>query len=136
MYANDGQRIFDAITFAPLVITGPFVLVGGIVYLVHLIGPWSLLGLLVYFIFDCFQVLSLTFLSRIVHLQIVLGVTMVRYRKKAIALTEERVGIVSEILRCIRLIKMNALEDRFMDRVQGEFAMKPCQSAVFSPPSS
>ena len=62
MYANDGQRLFDAITFAPLVITGPFVLIGGIIYLLHLIGPWSLLGLLVYFVFDCFQVISCVFL--------------------------------------------------------------------------
>lgn len=28
MFANDGQRLFDAVTFAPLVIIGPLVLVG------------------------------------------------------------------------------------------------------------
>ncbi|KJH46653.1 ABC transporter, ATP-binding protein, partial [Dictyocaulus viviparus] len=28
MFANDGQRLFDAVTFAPLVIIGPFVLIG------------------------------------------------------------------------------------------------------------
>lgn len=38
MFANDGQRIFDAVTFAPLVIVGPFVLIGGLVYLLRVIG--------------------------------------------------------------------------------------------------
>uniref|UniRef100_A0A915E312 ABC transmembrane type-1 domain-containing protein n=1 Tax=Ditylenchus dipsaci TaxID=166011 RepID=A0A915E312_9BILA len=35
IYANDGQRIFDAVTFAPLVLVGPFVLVGGLIYLLR-----------------------------------------------------------------------------------------------------
>lgn len=56
MYANDGQRIFDAVTFAPLVLMGPLVLIGGIIYLLRVIGPWSLLGLAVFLVFDVLQV--------------------------------------------------------------------------------
>nr|CAD2160521.1 unnamed protein product [Meloidogyne enterolobii] len=44
IFANEGQRIFDAVTFAPLVIIGPFVLIGGLIYLLRVIGPLSLLG--------------------------------------------------------------------------------------------
>lgn len=54
--ANDGQRIFDAVTFAPLVLMGPLVIIGGIVYLLKVIGPWSLLGLAVFVVFDVLQV--------------------------------------------------------------------------------
>lgn len=54
--ANDGQRIFDAVTFAPLVLMGPMVIFGGVVYLLKVIGPWSLLGLAVFVIFDILQV--------------------------------------------------------------------------------
>lgn len=54
--ANDGQRIFDAVTFAPLVLMGPLVIIGGIVYLLKVIGPWSLLGLGVFVVFDVLQV--------------------------------------------------------------------------------
>lgn len=56
IYANDGQRIFDAVTFAPLVLVGPFVLVGGMFYLLKVIGLPSLLGILVFLFFDAFQV--------------------------------------------------------------------------------
>lgn len=56
MFANDGQRLFDAVTFAPLVLVGPLVLIGGIAYLLAVIGPWSLLGILIFFIFDVIQV--------------------------------------------------------------------------------
>ena len=55
--ANDGQRIFDAVTFAPLVLMGPLVIVGGIIYLLRVIGPWSLLGLAVFVVFDILQVI-------------------------------------------------------------------------------
>ncbi|KAI6243900.1 ABC transporter, ATP-binding protein [Aphelenchoides fujianensis] len=53
--ANDGQRLFDAVTFAPLVLMGPLVIVGGVVYLMNVIGPWALLGLLVFVLFDILQ---------------------------------------------------------------------------------
>lgn len=56
MYANDGQRIFDAVTFAPLVLMGPLVLIGGVIYLLRVIGRWSLLGLAVFLVFDILQV--------------------------------------------------------------------------------
>jgi ATP-binding cassette, subfamily C (CFTR/MRP), member 5 len=58
MFANDGQRIFDAVTFAPLVLVGPFVLIGGLIYLLRVIGPLSLLGVAVFFVFDIIQVYS------------------------------------------------------------------------------
>ncbi|TKR81617.1 hypothetical protein L596_015460 [Steinernema carpocapsae] len=105
IYANDGQRLFDAVSFAPLVMMGPLVLFGGIGYLWMRIGPWAWAGILVFFLFDAFQFF--------------LGKTMVRCRNAAIEKTEKRVSVMGEILRCIRIIKMNGWEDTFLDRVNG-----------------
>ncbi|MCP9264913.1 Multidrug resistance-associated protein 5 [Dirofilaria immitis] len=70
IFANDGQRLLDAVSFVPLVLVGPLVLIAGIIYLLVLIGPWSLLGILTFLIFDA--------------LQFVLGKTLVRFRASAI----------------------------------------------------
>jgi len=101
--ANDGQRLFDAITFAPLVLIGPFVLVGGLIYLLKVIGWPSLSGILVFFIFDVVQA--------------ILGITMVKFRNRAIDKTEKRMNLMGEIIRSIRTIKMNSWEDIFIKRV-------------------
>ncbi|KAI6191326.1 ABC transporter, ATP-binding protein [Aphelenchoides bicaudatus] len=111
--ANDGQRIFDAVTFAPLVLMGPLVkqsfslfnqvIIGGVIYLLKVIGPWSLLGLAVFVIFDI--------------LQVFLGITLVRCRRLAVKNTEERLYLMGEILKNIKLIKMNCWEDLFMQKV-------------------
>lgn len=58
---------------------GPSVLIGGLIYLLTLLGPWSLLGVAVFVIFDIYQA--------------GLGRTMVKYRKLAVEKTEERVSI-------------------------------------------
>uniref|UniRef100_A0AC35TVU9 ABC transmembrane type-1 domain-containing protein n=1 Tax=Rhabditophanes sp. KR3021 TaxID=114890 RepID=A0AC35TVU9_9BILA len=104
IYANDGQRIFDAVTFAPLVMIGPLVLVGGIIYLWYKIGWLCILGMIVFLACDL--------------LQAFLGITMVRSRASAIKTTEERMSLMGEIIRCIRVIKMNAWEDLFIEKVE------------------
>lgn len=101
--ANDGQRLFDAITFAPLVLVGPFVLVGGLIYLLKVIGWPSLSGILIFFIFDVVQA--------------ILGITMVKFRNRAINKTEKRMNLMGEIIRSIRTIKMNSWEDIFIKKV-------------------
>ncbi|KAK6061463.1 ABC transporter, ATP-binding protein [Cooperia oncophora] len=104
MFANDGQRLFDAVTFAPLVIVGPLVLIGGIAYLLAVVGRWSLLGILVFFIFDV--------------IQYGLGKTMVRCRNNAIEKTEKRISLMGEIIRCIRVIKINCMEESFSKKIE------------------
>ncbi|CAJ0582938.1 unnamed protein product, partial [Mesorhabditis spiculigera] len=103
MFANDGQRLFDAITFLPLVLIGPFVLFGGCIYLCVVIGWWSLVGVLVFVIFDV--------------IQYGLGMTMLRCRERAIKKTDNRVALMGEIVKHIRLIKMNAWEKSFIDKI-------------------
>lgn len=103
MFANDGQRIFDAVTFAPLVLVGPFVLIGGLIYLLRVIGPLSLLGVAVFFVFDIIQA--------------GLGFALVKCRNLAIAQTEKRMGLIGEIIRNIKCIKLNCWENLFYQRV-------------------
>ncbi|CAD6187498.1 unnamed protein product [Caenorhabditis auriculariae] len=103
IFANDGQRLFDAITFAPLVIVGPLVLFGGIGYLLAVIGPWSLLGIAIFFVFDAIQYM--------------LGKTMVRCRSLAVEKTESRINLMGEIIRFIRVIKVNSWEDIFSRKI-------------------
>ncbi|VDK77147.1 unnamed protein product [Litomosoides sigmodontis] len=104
IFANDGQRLLDAVLFAPLVLVGPLVLIIGIIYLLIVIGPWSLLGILTFLVFDVAQ--------------IVLGKTLVRLRTTAIRKTEKRINLLGEIIRCIRLIKMNAWEESFTNAIK------------------
>ncbi|KRZ40876.1 Multidrug resistance-associated protein 5, partial [Trichinella pseudospiralis] len=99
IFANDSQRIFDAVSFLPLVVVSPLVLVGGVIYLLYLIGPCSLIGLGIFLIFNV--------------LQVFIGKRIVFLRKIAIEFTEKRIKLVNEILNCMRAIKMNALEDPF-----------------------
>uniref|UniRef100_A0A1I7VPR0 Multidrug resistance-associated protein lethal(2)03659 n=1 Tax=Loa loa TaxID=7209 RepID=A0A1I7VPR0_LOALO len=104
IFANDGQRLLDAVSFAPLVLVGPLVLIAGIIYLLVVIGPWSLLGILTFLVFDA--------------IQFALGKTLVRFRTSAIQKTERRLNLLGEIIRCIRLIKMNAWEESFTTRIK------------------
>uniref|UniRef100_A0A915PRN9 Uncharacterized protein n=1 Tax=Setaria digitata TaxID=48799 RepID=A0A915PRN9_9BILA len=85
IFANDGQRLLDAVSFAPLVLVGPLVLIGGIFYLLTVIGPWSLLGILTFLVFDA--------------IQFALGKTLVSFRTSAIEKTEKRVKFCFERLR-------------------------------------
>lgn len=97
---------------------GPLVIVGGVIYLLRVIGPWSLLGLAMFIVFDILQV-SDYFAPQYNRNQVFLGITLVRCRRLAIKNTEERLYLMGEILKNIKLIKMNCWEDLFMQKVVG-----------------
>ena len=41
------------------------------------------------------------------------------YRMQAVTLTGQRVGLMTEVITCMKLIKMNAWEPSFMARIGG-----------------
>lgn len=43
---------------------------------------------------------------------------MVRYRNNAIEKTEKRISLMGEIIRCIRIIKINCLEESFSKKIE------------------
>ena len=44
LYANDGQRLFQGVTWAAHVTSGPLVVIGGMACAISLIGLWALIG--------------------------------------------------------------------------------------------
>ncbi|CAC5405400.1 ABCC5 [Mytilus coruscus] len=101
--SNDGQRLFDACAIGPLLFGGPVVLVYGTIYTVFLIGPWALVGSATFLAFYPFM----GFISRITT----------SLRRKCIAITDKRVQRMTELLNCIKLIKMYAWEKPFAKKI-------------------
>ncbi|CAG2210271.1 ABCC5 [Mytilus edulis] len=101
--SNDGQRLFDACAIGPLLFGGPVVLIYGTIYTAFLIGPWALVGSATFLAFYPFM----GFISRITT----------RLRRKCIAITDKRVQRMTELLNCIKLIKMYAWEKPFAKKI-------------------
>ncbi|KAK3096260.1 hypothetical protein FSP39_025059 [Pinctada imbricata] len=103
--SNDGQRLFEVFAIGPLLIGGPFILILGIVYTIFLIGPWALVGSATYLAFYPFMAT----ISRLTAY----------FRRKGIVITDKRVRMMSELLTCIKLIKMYAWEKSFAKTISG-----------------
>ncbi|XP_050417371.1 ATP-binding cassette sub-family C member 5 isoform X2 [Patella vulgata] len=103
MCSNDGQRLFEVMANGPFVIGGPVVFLAGSIYLGFLIGVWALIGCATYVMF-------------FIILKFVAGWTE-KFRSEAIQHTGDRVGLMTEILTCMKLIKMNAWETAFTNRI-------------------
>ncbi|XP_022095164.1 multidrug resistance-associated protein 5-like [Acanthaster planci] len=97
--ANDGQRLFDMLLYLPHALAGPLLAAVALIYTVYLIGPAALLGTGVFIIFY--------------PLQGVFSKITAHYRQHAITVTDLRVRLMSEIINCIKLIKMYAWEESF-----------------------
>ncbi|XP_060577708.1 ATP-binding cassette sub-family C member 5-like [Ruditapes philippinarum] len=99
LLGNDSQRIFEAVVIGPLMVPGPVVLLMGLIYMLILIGPWSLIAMGVFGAFYPLMYL-ISFLTTY-------------YRRKCIVITDKRVRMMNELLTCIKLIKMYAWEKSF-----------------------
>ncbi|XP_077165982.1 ATP-binding cassette sub-family C member 12-like isoform X2 [Paroedura picta] len=105
LLANDGYRMFEAALFCPLPISVPVLMVACAIYSSLILGPTALIGVLVYVLFTPLQMLMAKLTSI--------------FRRAAILVTDQRVRIMSEILTCIKLIKMYAWEMSFAKAVRG-----------------
>ncbi|XP_046559479.1 LOW QUALITY PROTEIN: ATP-binding cassette sub-family C member 5-like [Haliotis rubra] len=99
LVGNDGQRLFEATAIGPLVFCAPFVLLGGSIYAVYLLGPYGLIGTCIFLGFYPFAAL----ISRLTT----------KFRREGIRITDKRVRMMSELLTCVKLIKMYAWEKPF-----------------------
>ncbi|XP_071550882.1 ATP-binding cassette sub-family C member 5-like isoform X3 [Panulirus ornatus] len=99
LFANDAQRIYDYVVIGPLIIGGPVVAVGGVIYILWLLGPWALFGMVTFLLFYPFQYV----MSRLTGY----------FRRRTVAVTDERVRMMNELLSCVKLIKMYAWEKSF-----------------------
>ncbi|XP_060600262.1 ATP-binding cassette sub-family C member 5-like, partial [Ruditapes philippinarum] len=99
LVANDSQRIFDAVVIGLLLLPCPVILLMGLVYMLVLIGPWSLIAIGIFGI----MYPIMYFVSKLTTY----------YRRKCIVITDKRVRMMNELLTCIKLIKMYAWEQSF-----------------------
>ncbi len=51
LFANDSQRIYDVCSLGPLLFGGPFVAIIATFYVVYLLGPHALIGMLVFLLY-------------------------------------------------------------------------------------
>ncbi|KYM96485.1 Sodium leak channel non-selective protein [Cyphomyrmex costatus] len=99
LFCNDSQRLFDVIIYGPMIICGPIVISCGIIYVLWLFNPIALVGMIAFLSFYPCQY----FISRVTGY----------FRSKSVNVTDTRVRLMSEILECIKLIKMYAWEKYF-----------------------
>nr|CAD7442232.1 unnamed protein product [Timema bartmani] len=99
IFANDSQRIFDVVLFGPMIVGGPVMTVCGIGYILWLLGPWALLGMIVFLLFYPTQY----GISRLTGY----------LRGKTVVVSDERVRLMTDILNSIKLIKMYTWEKYF-----------------------
>ncbi|XP_053356806.1 multidrug resistance-associated protein 5 [Clarias gariepinus] len=94
MCSSDGQRMFEAAAMGSLLAGGPLVAVLGMAYNLSVLGPTSLLGSAVFILFYP----TMMFSSRLTAY----------FRRKGVAVTDQRVQKMNEILNYIKFIKMYA----------------------------
>ncbi|XP_026672772.1 sodium leak channel non-selective protein [Ceratina calcarata] len=103
LFTNDSQRLFDVVIYGPMIISGPIIIVCGIVYILWVFSPLALLGIFTFLVFYPCQYL----ISRLVGY----------FRSKTVAITDSRVKLMNEILESIKLIKMCSLEKYFSHKL-------------------
>ncbi|XP_076846892.1 ATP-binding cassette sub-family C member 5 isoform X2 [Brachyhypopomus gauderio] len=104
MCSNDGQRMFEAAAVGSLLAGGPLVAVLGMAYNLSVLGPTSLLGSAVFILFYP----TMMFSSRLTAY----------FRRKGVAITDQRVQKMNEILNYIKFIKMYAWVKAFSQTVR------------------
>ncbi|XP_077104559.1 ATP-binding cassette sub-family C member 5 [Siphateles boraxobius] len=104
MCSSDGQRMFEAAVVGSLLAGGPLVAVLGMGYNLSVLGPTSLLGSAVFILFYP----TMMFSSRLTAY----------FRRKGVAVTDQRVQKMNEILNYIKFIKMYAWVKAFSQAVR------------------
>ncbi|XP_072049289.1 ATP-binding cassette sub-family C member 5-like [Amphiura filiformis] len=100
---NDSQRVFDLCNYIPMGIVGFFLCVFSLIASYVMIGWTAVLGTSSYIMFYPILVL---FSKLIAH-----------FRHRSIKITDKRVRLMSEVITCIKLIKMYAWEIPFSKQI-------------------
>ena len=101
--SSDSSRIIESIRFGWWLILAPLSLFAIMGILLAYLGPISLVGMLVLFLQ--------------MPIQLFVGSKIGAVRERAVALTDERVMIMNDILSSIKTVKLYCWEDSFADQV-------------------
>ncbi|ODM95653.1 Multidrug resistance-associated protein 9 [Orchesella cincta] len=93
---NDQERIAECVTGGVMAFAAPVMFIMCITYTTIVLGPWALLGNLVFFLF--YPIMGTV--ARFIGIR----------RRKTVKVTNQRVGLMTEVLNSIRLIKMYGWE--------------------------
>ncbi|XP_043937883.1 ATP-binding cassette sub-family C member 12 [Protopterus annectens] len=103
LLSNDGHRLFEAAIFCPIALGAPVLLLVCTIYSCVILGPTAIIGVAIYFLF--------------LPVQMAMARLTSTFRRIAIAVTDNRVRTMNEVLTCIKLIKMYAWEKPFAKTV-------------------
>uniref|UniRef100_A0A671LM74 Multidrug resistance-associated protein 5-like n=1 Tax=Sinocyclocheilus anshuiensis TaxID=1608454 RepID=A0A671LM74_9TELE len=106
------SRMFEAAAMGSLLAGGPLVAVLGMAYNLSVLGPTSLLGSAVFILFYP----TMMFSSRLTAY----------FRRKGVAMTDQRVQKMNEILNYIKFIKMYAWVKAFSQAVRSKLFFLAC----------
>ena len=115
LFTNDAQRVNDAINYGEFLLSTPPTLVVTLAIIWAQLGPAALAG---------FAVLLLG-----VPLQARIGSWVGSIRRRTVAITDERVKLMAELLAGVRLVKFFGWERAFADRVAAVRAREAAQLA-------
>ncbi|XP_021076051.1 multidrug resistance-associated protein 9 isoform X1 [Mus pahari] len=101
--SSDSCSLFEAALFCPLPATIPILMVVCAVYAFFILGSTALVGISVYLIF--------------IPIQMFMAKLNSAFRRSAISVTDKRVQTMNEFLTCIKLIKMYAWEESFINTI-------------------
>lgn len=101
--SSDSSRIIESIRFGWWLLLAPLSLFAIMGILIHYLGPISLVGMLILFLQ--------------MPIQLFVGSKIGAVRERAVALTDERVMIMNDILSSIKTVKLYCWEDSFADQV-------------------
>uniref|UniRef100_A0A3B4TZ91 ATP-binding cassette, sub-family C (CFTR/MRP), member 12 n=1 Tax=Seriola dumerili TaxID=41447 RepID=A0A3B4TZ91_SERDU len=99
---SDSYRVFEAVLLGPLVLPFPLLLIICSVYSCYILDYTALIGFFIFLIFILLQVSGHT-----------------AYTHHTSAITDTRVRTMSEVLTCIKLIKMYVWEESFERKITG-----------------
>ncbi|XP_055895109.1 ATP-binding cassette sub-family C member 5-like [Biomphalaria glabrata] len=100
---NDGQRIYDGVMIGPFIMASPIIIVAGCIYCVVYLGPWALVSCLIIVLFYPFAG--------------VFAKLSEKFREASIKITDQRIGLLNELLTSIKLIKMYVWEQSFAQQI-------------------
>lgn len=102
--SSDGQRLYEAVCMGCLLAGGPLVGILGLSYTAFFLGPTALMGSSIFIIIYPVMMLA----SRLTAY----------FRKKCVAVSDQRVRLMNEILGCVKFIKMYCWEDAFAKNIR------------------
>ncbi|EDV28873.1 uncharacterized protein TRIADDRAFT_19283, partial [Trichoplax adhaerens] len=104
LYANDAQRMFEAVLYFAFISGAPIIPLCALIYLTSIVGPAAIVGCVTFVLFYPILIGVARYISKL--------------RRSTIGVTDKRIRLMNEILTNIKLIKMNVWESLLIQRVK------------------